>query len=205
MKQTRIEGIFATPVMISNLNRDFTPEELAFFQEIDSQYKLKNYGNSVSLDNYVLNHPEMETLRLQLLDKVSLFVRETEAPSKDVDAYVTQSWINYTEKGGYHHRHSHQNSYISGVIYLDADATYDSITFYRKYMPQITIDAAHMTPYNSQTNTYSVSTGDVVLFPSWLEHEVGKVIRDETRVSLAFNVFLKGDLGSNKKLTELIL
>lgn len=205
MKQTRIEGIFATPVMISNLNRDFTPEELAFFQEIDSQYKLKNYGNSVSLDNYILNHPEMEKLRLQLLDKVSLFVRETEAPSKDVDAYVTQSWINYTEKGGYHHRHSHQNSYISGVIYLDADENYDSITLYRKYQPQITIDAAHMTPYNFQTQTYSVSTGDIILFPSWLEHEVGKVIRDETRVSLAFNVFLNGELGSNKKLTELII
>ena len=34
---------------------------------------------------------------------------------------ITQSWINFTKKGEYHHPHAHPNSLISGVFYVEAD------------------------------------------------------------------------------------
>ena len=49
-------------------------------------------------------------------------------------------------------------------------------------------------------------TGDIILFPSYLQHAVKiRNIDKSTRTSLAFNVFVKGNLGNNYNLTELIL
>ena len=54
-------------------------------------------------------------------------------------------------------------------------------------------------------STLYVKTGDIVLFPSSLTHMVETKEGDNTRVSLAFNVFIKGTIGNNKQLTELKL
>jgi Rps23 Pro-64 3,4-dihydroxylase Tpa1-like proline 4-hydroxylase len=51
--------------------------------------------------------------------------------------------------------------------------------------------------------TYIPEEGDIVLFPSTLTHEVENVIADDTRVSLAFNSFIKGTFGDKGSLTEL--
>jgi hypothetical protein len=42
-----------------------------------------------------------------------------------------------------------------------------------------------------------------VLFPSSLLHGVNPVEEDETRISLAFNTFFTGTLGTPKDLNEL--
>jgi hypothetical protein len=43
------------------------------------------------------------------------------------------------------------------------------------------------------------------MFPSSLTHMVETKEGTNTRISLAFNVFVKGTLGDNTRLTELIL
>ena len=59
--------------------------------------------------------------------------------------------------------------------------------------------------WNSETWWFSVKTGDIIMFPSSLNHMVETKQGDNTRISLAFNVFIKGTIGDNKQLTELIL
>ena len=59
--------------------------------------------------------------------------------------------------------------------------------------------------YNSETWWFPVKTLDVVLFPSSLTHRVEVKQGTNTRISLAFNTFIKGTVGNNKKLTELRL
>jgi predicted 2-oxoglutarate/Fe(II)-dependent dioxygenase YbiX len=58
--------------------------------------------------------------------------------------------------------------------------------------------------YNSDTWWLGVKTYDIVLFPSNLTHSVDSVTSDETRISLAFNSFIKGVLGDKAELSELI-
>jgi hypothetical protein len=41
------------------------------------------------------------------------------------------------------------------------------------------------------------------MFPSSLTHGVENVVADDTRVSLAFNSFIKGTFGDKESLTEL--
>jgi hypothetical protein len=43
------------------------------------------------------------------------------------------------------------------------------------------------------------------MFPSSTTHQVETKKGTNTRISLAFNTFYKGTIGSNKDLTELIL
>jgi hypothetical protein len=45
----------------------------------------------------------------------------------------------------------------------------------------------------------------IVLFPSYLVHSVKTKDDDSERVSLAFNVYLKGKIGSYHSITELVL
>ena len=57
--------------------------------------------------------------------------------------------------------------------------------------------------FNSRRWRVPVSTGDLFLFPSNLPHEVDAVGGEENRISLSFNAFPFGVLGSKSDLTEL--
>ena len=59
--------------------------------------------------------------------------------------------------------------------------------------------------WNSQTWFFPVETGDLIMFPSSTTHQVETKQGNNTRISLAFNTFYKGSVGSNFQLTELIL
>ena len=59
--------------------------------------------------------------------------------------------------------------------------------------------------WNSDTWFFPVQTGNLFIFPSSTIHQVETKKGDNTRISLAFNTFYKGEIGSNSGLTELIL
>ena len=48
---------------------------------------------------------------------------------------------------------------------------------------------------NSEVVAVKVKAGDILLFPSHLNHSVTKNMNNDCRYSLAFNAFIKGDLG----------
>jgi ectoine hydroxylase-related dioxygenase (phytanoyl-CoA dioxygenase family) len=77
--------------------------------------------------------------------------------------------------------------------------------FHKSGYEVIRLEPTEWNLHNSRTWWFPVNTGDVVLFPSSLVHEVPPTTSSEKRLSLAFNTFLKGYLGENKELNELIL
>ena len=44
------------------------------------------------------------------------FINYPRTLKKDIEIYITQSWINFNQKNTSHHRHKHVNSIISSVI-----------------------------------------------------------------------------------------
>ena len=58
---------------------------------------------------------------------------------------------------------------------------------------------------NSEAWWFQVKTGDIILFPSSLTHMVENKEGANTRISLAFNVFIKGKIGKKEELIELYL
>ena len=204
MIEANINGIFPTPIYISKLNRDLTSKELSFID--NTKYDCnKNEGNITSNDNYILNQKIFKDLKTDLYLRVQDYFDKVISTANNITPYITQSWLNYTETNQFHHKHTHPNSLVSGVFYINCDDKFDKIKFFKEDYKTIKPEIKDWNIWNSESWWFSVKTGDIILFPSSLTHMVETKQGDNTRISLAFNVFIKGTFGSNKNLTELIL
>lgn len=197
-------NLFPSAVSMDKLQREFTDEERAFFEKCKEDV-VGNVGNSTSKNNYVLRDEALSQLHDDLQAILQEYFSSIVNPEKELTPYITQSWINYTKPGGFHHKHSHSNSFISGVVYINADKEKDKIFFYKKESPMFKIKPKEWNLFNSESWFFQVGTYEVVLFPSHLEHMVEPTTTGEERVSLSFNTFLKGSVGEQLALTELIL
>ena len=204
IKEPEISGVFPTPVYISNLDRPFTKEEMQIFTTAEKKV-VPNAGNITSANNYILNEKGMENLKDILTAHVTEYIKRIHAPKYPMVPYITQSWANYTKKNQYHHTHEHPNSFISGVLYINANEAHDKITLHKKGYQQIKPVPTEWNWYNSDSWFYTVKTGMIILFPSGTTHNVETKEGDNKRISLAFNTFFKGTMGENSQLTELIL
>jgi uncharacterized protein (TIGR02466 family) len=204
MNESTIVGIFPTPVYISKIDRELTKKELLFINKTKSNC-IKNDGNITSEDNYILNHKSFKDLKNELDLKVRDYFDKVILSANNITPYITQSWLNYTETNQYHHKHAHPNSLVSGVFYINCHEEQDKIKFFNDNYKTIKPEVKDWNIWNSETWWFPVKTGDVILFPSSLTHMVETKQGDNTRISLAFNIFIKGKIGNNKLLTELVL
>jgi uncharacterized protein (TIGR02466 family) len=202
--EANINGIFPTPIYISKLDRELTPLELKFVDKSKKDF-YKNDGNITSNNNYILNEKPFANIKKELDLKVQDYFDKVISPANKIKPYITQSWLNYTETNQYHHKHAHPNSLVSGVFYISCDDKFDKIKFFNDTYKTIKPEIKTWNIWNSESWWFSVKTGDIILFPSSLTHMVETKQGDNTRISLAFNVFIKGTVGNNKSLTELIL
>ena len=199
-------SIFPTPIYTTKIDRGFTKQELQFVKE-QKKHCTNNQGNINTKDNYILNRKQFKNIKKFLDKHCKNFLDTIICPKNNIELYITQSWLNYTETNQYHHKHSHPNSVVSGVFYFDSDIKNDKILFSKDAYQQIrpAIDNTKWNLWNSGTWYFPVQTGDLFLFPSSTTHQVETKKGNNTRISLAFNTFYKGSVGSNFELTELIL
>jgi len=95
MKAT-VQSLFATPVYLSNLKREFSKEE----KDLVIEYKNnshKNVANAMSKNTRVLEIETFKKLKKELLIQVQHYFDEVLC-YKNVTPYITQSWLNYTKK-----------------------------------------------------------------------------------------------------------
>ena len=206
MREPIINHIFPTPVYITEIDREFTKQELNFVKE-QKKHCSKNAGNINTKDNYILNRKEFKNIKKFLNKHCKNYLDTVICPKNNLELYITQSWLNYTEADQYHHKHEHPNSVISGVLYFDSDIKNDKILFSKSTEQQIKpiIDNTKFNLSNSETWFFPVETGRLIMFPSSTIHSVEIKKGKNTRISLAFNTFYKGTIGSSVGLSELIL
>ena len=102
------------------------------------------------------------------------------------------------------HRHSHQNSIISGVFYVSVEEN-DKIVFFDPntiLKGRIGFKPMEDNIWTSNEWSLNVRNNTLILFPSWLEHNAVIVGH---RISIAFNVFARGLFGTKNETNELIL
>ena len=109
---------------------------------------------------------------------------------------ITSMWGNVLKPGETHQPHSHSNNFLSGVFYIDADNT-SGITFQdprpgaNVILPRKKndhIDNANLLNYKAKTNR-------IIIFPSWLVHWVPTNKSTKDRISISWNIQIKGQLG----------
>ena len=100
MKEARINGIFPTPVYMSKLDRTLTSLELKFVEKNKKNIN-KNAGNTTSANNYILNEKPFKKLKKELELRVDDYFQKVISSKNNITPYITQSWVNYTEKDQY--------------------------------------------------------------------------------------------------------
>ena len=194
-----MENLFPIPIGFFKYEGEVDTDFLA------NQPQRPNTGNTSSEDRYLLKQKKLLNLRQFIEKSLHEYFMATYCPKNDTRLKITQSWLNWTKPGQFHHKHAHPNSLISGCYYLNAHKDTDRIYFYRDGYQQIKFPPAEWNPYNSESWWYPVGTGDLVLFPSSLTHMVQPVEGEDTRISLAFNTFPIGVIGDENELTALQL
>lgn len=197
----KMMDLFPTPLFITNIN-DAIDKKLKEY--LISMPKIINMGNLRSEDGYVLNQPVFSELKVLIMQSIEEYI-QTIYGNEKLDVYITQSWVNYTNPGEFHHKHTHPNSFISGVFYINAIGGEDMIKFSKPRSSMFDIFTPVRNNYNSNDVCIMVETGDLLLFPSLFEHEVPTTTSKETRISIAFNTFIRGFIGSQERASALYL
>ena len=205
-----IYNMFPVPVYETHRNLDLDSTEEKDLDDIIEEGLRKNAENSRSINDYVFN-TKLKNIKEFCEEHIKKYVKEIINPVEELDIYITQSWVNVTKPGEGHQNHRHENSIISGAFYLRTDVG-QTITCFNprgmmnyNYQPTIHFEEKN-TVWNSETFSYEVSSGQLLLFPSWLLHGVHANSQQTKEViSISFNTFVRGNLGAGVNLNQLIL
>lgn len=107
------------------------------------------------------------------------------------DAFeITGCWATVLAKGATHKAHTHPNNFLSGVYYVRTQPGADTINFHdpRHQAGVIRPPVVELTSGNTDQVVVKVSSGTLLLFPSYLEHSVDANTSEEERVSISFNI-----------------
>ena len=91
---------------------------------------------------------------------------------------LTGCWANISPPGDGHKPHTHPNNYLSGVYYVQTQEGADTISF-DDPRPQTNIIApvtSEFTDENAGQIHITTRDGLLILFPSWLQHQVPRRI-----------------------------
>ena len=119
--------------------------------------------------------------------------------SYDVDDIViTDMWANVLKQGEHHNVHTHSNNFLSGTYYLQSDQG-ASIVFHdpRPAADVIVPKKKETTPLNSSLLSYASKTNRAIFFPAWLPHWVQQNKSSSNRISIAWNIQVKGQVGEH--------
>ena len=105
---------------------------------------------------------------------------------------MTGMWANKLIKGEVHPPHTHSINIFSGVYYLEGGS---QIQFFDP-RPQASVlhpNLKYTNFDNSGMIGFDAEKGTGLIFPSWLQHWVTKT--NKTRISISWNILLRGDYG----------
>lgn len=97
---------------------------------------------------------------------------------------VTTFWLSRMLENGHHSKHLHTHSFYSGTYYVNADNESAKIKFYdprlyRQFLPNIN---------SNEIVAYTPEEGKLLLWDSYLEHEVEMNFSTNPRDAISFNI-----------------
>jgi len=114
------------------------------------------------------------------------------------DIVITDMWANVLKNNEHHPVHTHSNNFLSGTYYLQSDKG-ASIVFHdpRPAADVLVPRKKETTLNNSSLLSYASKQNRAVIFPSWLPHWVQQNKSNHKRISIAWNIQIKGQVGEH--------
>jgi uncharacterized protein (TIGR02466 family) len=127
----------------------------------------------------------------KLLDKhVAAFVEDLQFNLNGKKIKLDSIWINILPEGGFHTSHLHPHSVISGTTYVSVPEGASAIKFEDPRHSMMMASPTRLANAREEMRSYvsvEPEVGEVLLWESWLRHEVPMNMSEEERISVSFN------------------
>jgi uncharacterized protein (TIGR02466 family) len=130
------------------------------------------------------------SLERKFTKHVRSFARALDLDLRGRSIRLTDLWVNIMPPSATHSLHLHPLSFISGTYYVVTPRGCPGLKFEDPRLDRF-MAAPPRLPDAKRENqihvTYPAEAGNVILFESWLRHEVATNRVDEERISVSFN------------------
>ncbi len=164
------------------------------FDTAGRRWSLKNYPGGytsyASMNQLHKFSSTFEGLERKLNQHVRRYAGQLDMDLRGRKIFITDLWVNIMPEHTAHSLHLHPLSFISGTYYVATPSGCAGLKFedprLSKFMaaPPKTTKAR---PVNKPHITYPAQAGHVILFESWLRHEVAANRTTAERISISFN------------------
>lgn len=185
MKPMVMEWLFPTPVATFDLSNFVT-------REIDDVLQKIGYTSNDLVDGIRGNQDPSKIPQLKpLYDKFQNCIDEYSDTIGIQRSTIYESWMNILSKNGSVGMHRHYLSVVSGAYYPYVDEGSAPIVFMSSIEGFRMMDGGTETetansPYAGNIRRIPAKTGQLILFPSWVQHYV-PVNKTDLRITLSFN------------------
>jgi uncharacterized protein (TIGR02466 family) len=184
------------PKGLGQLNLELADEcrRLREFDTAGRRWSEKNYpGGYTSYASMNELHRFSSTfagLETKLTKHVRTFARALDFNLRGRSIRLTDLWVNIMPPTAAHSLHLHPLSFISGTYYVATPRGCSGLKFEDPRLDRF-MAAPPRVPGARRENqvhvTYPAQAGNVILFESWLRHEVSANRVEEERISVSFN------------------
>ncbi len=148
------------------------------------------YTSYASLTDLTWRSPTFKKLK-HILDKhVAAFVECLEFDLNRKEIKLDSLWINILPYGGVHTSHIHPNSIISGTFYVCVPEFSAAIKFEDPRLAMMMASPNKIANAGKDNRNFFYvmpKVGQILLWESWLRHEVPINMADGNRISISFN------------------
>ncbi|MFK7875114.1 MAG: TIGR02466 family protein [Paracoccaceae bacterium] len=148
------------------------------------------YTSYASLTDLPWRFPIFADLVKVLDAHVAAFADDLEFDLGDKSLILEDLWINILPEGGIHTGHIHPHSVISGTTYVAMPEGTSALKLEDPRLPMMMATPPRRTDASQGQRQFvyaNPSVGDVLLWESWLRHEVPMNMTEEDRISVSFN------------------
>ncbi|MDA3857650.1 MAG: 2OG-Fe(II) oxygenase family protein [Roseovarius sp.] len=148
------------------------------------------YTSYASLTDLGWRFPIFKDLVKVLNKHVKAFAEDLEFDLDDKKLKLEDIWINILPEGGTHSSHIHPHSVISGTTYVAMPDGASALKLEDPRSAMMMAAPARRKDAREEMRSFiyvAPEVGDVLLWESWLRHEVPVNMSEEDRISVSFN------------------
>ncbi|MGR3291748.1 MAG: TIGR02466 family protein [Paracoccaceae bacterium] len=159
-------------------------------QDWCEQNDFVGYTSYASLTDLPWRFPIFKDL-VKVLDKhVAAFVKDVGFDLDGKKVTLEDIWINILPEGGIHTSHIHPHSVVSGTTYVAMPKGASAIRFEDPRSAMMMAAPVRKPEVRDELRSFiyvAPEVGEVLLWESWLRHEVPMNMVEEERISVSFN------------------
>jgi uncharacterized protein (TIGR02466 family) len=201
---TQIDSLFVTRLYraaLSELGKAPKPDDLedaclgiaeddTAGQNWCEKHQFPGYTSYASLNDLPWRFPIFKDLVKALDGHVAAFAKDLQFDLGAKKLKLDSLWINILPQGGIHTGHIHPHSVISGTTYVTMPKGASAIKFEDPRLPMMMAAPPRKAKAREDNRSFvyvAPAAGDVLLWESWLRHEVPMNMAGDDRISISFN------------------